>query len=206
MGKCYSMVDRGQRKKNDAYSTPYSITQQFLDAEYIPIYYRILEPCCGDGAILDVLNKNGYRNVHGYDIQGYRGEQGCDFLLEPDRYDYVLSNPPYSLAFEFIQKAKRITDHEFAFLLPLGYLHGKRRFDEIWQDKEYPLDHIWVFTRYPMLGDKLREDGKYRTGMQIYAFYVWEKGSRKEYPEIRWIDNDKYVLRRKDDCTASSGD
>ena len=31
------------------------------------------------------------------------------------------------------------------------------------------------FTRYPMLGEKLREDGKYTTGMMVYVV-VWEKG------------------------------
>ena len=53
------------------------------------------------------------------------------------------------------------------------------------------------FCRYPMLGEKLREDGKYNTGMMVYAWYVWDKEYSGE-PVIRWIDNDGDVLRKED--------
>jgi hypothetical protein len=48
-----------------------------------------------------------------------------------------------------------------------------------------------------MLGEKLREDGKYNTGMMVYAWYIFEK----EYdgnPIIDWIDNNNDVLSKKD--------
>ena len=48
-----------------------------------------------------------------------------------------------------------------------------------------------------MLGDELREDGKYRTGMMVYAWYVWENGY-SELPMIDWIDNNDDVLSKKD--------
>ena len=54
-----------------------------------------------------------------------------------------------------------------------------------------------MFTRYPMLGDELREDGKYRTGMMVYAWYVWENGYGG-LPMIDWIDNNDDVLSKKD--------
>ena len=49
------------------------------------------------------------------------------------------------------------------------------------------------------LGDKLREDGKYRTGMQVYAWYIFQNGFCDE-PIIRWIDNSEDVLRTKKEC------
>ena len=48
-----------------------------------------------------------------------------------------------------------------------------------------------------MLGDELREDGKYRTGMMVYAWYVWENGY-SGLPMIDWIDNNDDVLSKKD--------
>ena len=48
-----------------------------------------------------------------------------------------------------------------------------------------------------MLGDELREDGKYRTGMMVYAWYVWENGYGG-LPTIDWIDNNDDVLSKKD--------
>ena len=45
---------------------------------------------------------------------------------------------------------------------------------------------------------KVREDGKYKTGMRVYAWFVWINSSwcTKQKPTIQWIDNDKYVLRK----------
>jgi hypothetical protein len=188
-GKCYSQVDRGQRKKGDFYETPYSLTQTFLDCLHLSRNEFILNPAEGNGAISKVLKDNGYK-VTSYDII-----QGKDFLQEDRQYDWIIENPPFSLAYEFIQKAKQVARYGFAFLLPLSYLHGKKRYDDIWRDIKYPLSEIYVFTRYPMLGDPLRADGKFRTGMTVYAWFVWEKDYTGE-PVINWIDVNDYVLKK----------
>ena len=112
----------------------------------------LLEPSCGDGAIVQVLQEKNL-NVTGKDLS-----LGQDFLEETERYDAIITNPPFSLAYEFIKKAKTLTDY-FAFLLPLSYLHGKKRFDDIYSDGSFSLSRVYVFTRYPMLGEKLRKDG-----------------------------------------------
>jgi len=181
-GKNFSSNNLGQRKKSDFYETPYSITKQLLEVEHFN--NTILEPACGDGAISKLLKDCIY-----YDKE-------VDFLKETKHYDYIITNPPFSLALEFVLKAKEITNKKFAFLLPLSYLHGKKRFDNVYSDKEYPLARVYVFTRYPMLGDRLREDGKYRTGMMVYAWYIWEKSYKGE-PVIKWLDNNIYVLNSK---------
>lgn len=179
----------GKRRKSDFYETPYSITQQFLDVITIDREESILEPACGDGAIVRVLKDNGYSVTH-YDEE-------VDFLRETGRYDTVLTNPPFSLAQEFVIKAKGVAKKRICFLLPLSYLHGKKRFDTIYSDKSFALSEVHVFTRYPMLGDPLRDDGKYRTGMMVYAWYVWDR-SHVGDPVIRWIDNNSFVIGKGD--------
>lgn len=188
-GKNFSCNNLGQRKKSDFYETPYSITQQFLDREKLS--GSILEPASGLGAIAKILRKNNY------EITEKDLSLGDDFLKENDKFDTIITNPPFSLAFEFIQKAKEVSNY-FAFLLPLSYLHGKKRFDYIYSDHNFPLSRIYVFTRYPMLGEILREDGKYNTGMMVYAWFVWDKFSVGREPIIRWIDNNHNVLTKED--------
>jgi hypothetical protein len=125
---------------------------------------------------------------------------GSDFLaFKPDReFAYVITNPPFSIAFQFVKKAMQIASSKIAFLLPLDYLHGLERFEEhIFTNKEFPLARIWTFVRRPMLGDILRGDGKYRTGMQTYAWFIWDK-SHKGQPQIGWIDNREFVLKKGD--------
>ena len=179
----------GKRKKSDFYETPYSITRHLLNIEYFDYNSTILEPACGDGAILKVLNEKT-NNVVFYDIEK-------NFLTEENQYEYIITNPPFSIAYEFIKKAKLVATKKFAFLLPLSYLHGKKRYDDIYSDKKYPLKKIYVFTRYPMLGEPLRQDGKYNTGMMVYAWFIFENDYEGE-PAINWIDNNNDVLSKRD--------
>ena len=181
----------GKRKKSDFYETPYTLTRKFLDVEYFNKNSTICEPACGGGAITRVLKEYWEDDK----ITVYDKE--TNFLWEMGEYDYVLTNPPFSIAFEFIQRAKLVAKSKFALLLPLSYLHGKKRYDEIYSDKTYGLKKVYVFTRYPMLGENLREDGKYNTGMMVYAWFVWENGYSGQ-PMVDWIDNNEDVLSKKD--------
>ena len=181
----------GKRKKSDFYETPYTLTRKFLDVEYFNKNSTGCEPACGGGAITRELKE------HWEDDKVTAYDQETNFLWETGEYDYIITNPPFSIAFEFIQRAKLVAKSKFAFLLPLSYLHGKKRFDEIYSDRTYGLEKVYVFTRYPMLGEALREDGKYNTGMMVYAWYVWTNGY-SGLPTVDWLDNNEDVLSKKD--------
>ncbi|WWA79567.1 methyltransferase [Xanthomonas phage Kintu] len=189
MGKNFSANNLGQRKASDFYETPYSITQSLLDAEGFDRGARTLEPACGDGAITRVLAASGFSDIVGYDAE-------TDFLREESTFPQIITNPPFSLALDFILKAKSVARNKFAMLLPLSYLHGKERLDKVYSDREFPLACVHVFCRYPMLGDPLRDDGKYRTGMMVYAWFVWDKHHVGD-PNVKWIDNQPFVLSLK---------
>jgi len=189
----------GKRKASDFYETPYSITQHLLAREEFNHSGVVCEPAQGSGAIVKVLSKYWSKSsIVAYDIEK-------DFLTETQTYDYIVTNPPFSLAHEFIRKAKYVATKKFAMLLPLSYLHGKKRHDEIYMDKTYGLKTVYVFTRYPMLGEELREDGKYNTGMMVYAWYIFENGY-SESPTISWIDNNSDVLSKKDKSISLNQD
>lgn len=182
----------GNRKKSDFYETPYSITKHLLDVEPFDKDLTVCEPACGFGAIVRVIRDYWKpESIVFYDMER-------DFLKETGQYDYIITNPPFSISYEFINKAKQCARKKFAFLLPLSYLHGKKRYDNVYMDKEYGLKKVYIFTRYPMLGEKLREDGKYHTGMMVYAWYIFENGY-SESPIIDWLDNNGDVLSKMDD-------
>ena len=54
-----------------------------------------------------------------------------------------------------------------------------------------------------MLGEKLRDDGKYHTGMMVYAWYVFENMYSGK-PCISWIDNNDDVISKKDKFTGAT--
>lgn len=178
----------GKRRESDFYETPYSLTRLFLEKEAHSMPSLVLEPACGNGAIVKVLKEYGKR-VMSYDKE-------TDFLKEKQGYNYIITNPPFSIAVEFIKKAKELSER-FTFLLPLSYLHGKKRYDEVYCDHKFPLESVYIFTRYPLLGDPIREDGKHRTGMMVYAWFTFCKNGTAE-PVIRWLDNQPYVIGEKE--------
>ena len=188
---------KGTRKNSDFYETPYSITSRMLEFEHFDYKLPVLEPACGNGAITKILKKKwDLELINSYDINGGLNSPPKDFLTEESEYDYIITNPPFSLAYEFIQKCKQLTKKKFLLLLPLSYLHGKKRYDNIWTDTDFPLSHIHVFTRYPLLGEQLRDDGKYHTGMMVYAWYVWDRNHIGS-PIIKWIDNNNDILLKQ---------
>jgi len=188
--KNFSRNNTGKRNKGDFYQTPLSVTRVILERESFPI--PILEPASGEGAILQVLNEKGLKCEEGDISRGY------DFLKETRTFPSILTNPPFSKAREFILKGQEIARVRMGLLLPLDYLHGIRRFEIFNLPSTFPLVRIYVFARRPLLRDTLREDGKYETGMITYAWFIWERASRKvsQHPRIYFIDNNKDVLRR----------
>jgi len=204
-GKCFSACNRGQRHKSDFYQTPYSMTEQLLENEKFDYNKKIREPACGKGAIRKILKKFfNEENIYSSDILYHKYQ---NFLTNDciTPVDYIITNPPFRLAFEFIQKSKEIAKEKFAMLLPLSYLHGQKRYEQkIFLDESYPLTKIYIFTRYPLLEETRRKDGKYKTGMMVYAWFIWENIKYFKsvlpvgIPIIKWIDNNKYVLNSKD--------
>lgn len=190
MGKNFSCNNvTGKRREADFYETPYSLTRLFLDTKELSPNETTLEPACGGGAITRVLKEYQFGNVTATDLS-----QGTNFMDYNVPVQQIITNPPFSLAYEFIQHAKQIALDKVCFLLPLSYLHGKQRLDKVWSDRSFPLKKVYVFTRYPLIEAAIREDGKHHTGMMVHAWMVWERGY-KGNPEIAWLDNNPYVLK-----------
>jgi len=192
MGKNFSTNNVSKnRKASDFYETPYSLTSLLLDK--VTLSEPILEPACGNGAISRVLREKGYSKITEYDKE-------VDFLSVTYADEKtIITNPPYSKALGFIVQTHGLKSVQDAFfLLPLSYLHGKARHDTIYHNTPMPLFSVYVFTRYPLLGGELREDGKHKTGMMVYAWFHFKRTRENVKPSIDWLDNNSYILSKKD--------
>lgn len=88
---------------------------------YLKKEWVIWECACSKGNLSNRLKILGY-NVIATDIL-----IGQDFLTyEPENYDCIVTNPPYSLKDQFLERAYFL-GKPFAFLLPITTLEGKRR-------------------------------------------------------------------------------
>ena len=160
------------RALDDFYATPKSAIEQLLAVESFE--GRIWEPACGDGAISRVLLEYGY-DVSSSDLvdRGY-GSSGIDFLfaLNPGCWaiSNIVTNPPYTLATEFVRHALQITSGKVAMLLKIGFLEGPTR-----EDVNKHLARVWVIRRritFLKNGYELnRSQGK--GGIHTYAWFIF---------------------------------
>jgi hypothetical protein len=156
----------------DAYMTPPEAVRALLTVERLPA--SIADPCCGDGAILNVLKAAGHI-VHGADVMDYGWPWTLirDYLAEPVIMNGVgiVTNPPFRLAERFIRKA--ITDgcHYHAWLLRLNFLESVSR-RGLW--RESPPARIWVSSRRLPMMHRHGWDGPRSTSNVSYAWFVWD--------------------------------
>lgn len=65
----------------------------------------------------------------GYDVTRSHIDDGQDFFeYEPDEYDVIVSNPPFSIKDKILERLYEL-NKPFAVLLPTNSLQGKKRYE-----------------------------------------------------------------------------
>lgn len=183
--------ERG-RVEDDYYATNPQDTQAFMDlikSEYNLEGKSALEPAAGGGHISEVLKQNGMK-VTSRDLVNrgyYDSESGIDFLSdkEKENFDFVITNPPFSIAKQFIDKSLEVSDLVFIFA-KLQFLEGKAR--KKWFSS-IPLKYVYVYSYRAnpwRNGESVDENGKKWSSTMAFAWYVFDKSYVGE-PTLRWI-------------------
>jgi len=175
-----SATGRGrERNARDFYRTPRWCVEALLEHE--PIAPPFTDPCCGDGAILEVLSERGEAfgvdihapSVHAC-IEAWLDAGVADFLGDLDwegQQGSVVMNPPYRQAAEFVRAAlgQQVRGSKVAALLRLNFLGSSRkRIDLVGPGS--CLRSVLVLSRRPSF------TGDGRTDACEYAWFVWEVG------------------------------
>lgn len=186
-----------ERVENDYYATNPEAVKMLL-SKYDFFAQTILEPCVGGGHIANAINEfyKNKREITGLDLvdRGYTNTIVANFLTyETDKkYEGIITNPPYSLAKEFVEKGMDLlTDNgQMAMFLKIQFLEGAKR-KELFE--KYPPKYIYVFrNRMATWNSGLEKDpktGKKWATTMCHAWFVWEKGSTSE-PIVRWLEID----------------
>ena len=116
----------GLRSKNDFYPTPPECTialLNFLEERFlIKRSDTIWEPACGTYAMVNAMLSQGY-SVIGTDIT--LGQDYFTYKMQ-DHYDWIITNPPFCSAQEFIARSAT-KKKPFALLLKSQYWHSAKR-------------------------------------------------------------------------------
>jgi len=161
-------------RRNDLYETPECATRALLHIERLP--RRIWEPAAGRGAIVRVLRAHGHEVVAS-DLIDY-GEQTHfsrrDFLLEhkaPQGCECILTNPPFSLAEQFVAHALDLCPRVI-MLLRLAFLESERR-SRILDTGTLARVHIFR-RRLPMMHRDGWQGPKASSAM-AFAWFIWDR-------------------------------
>jgi hypothetical protein len=136
----YSGYDREGR---DFYATPDWVTEALL--QHIRFCGPIWEPCCGDGAMSNILVAHGYEVVSTDIVDRGFGASGVDFLTchtVPPGCRCIVTNPPYGdsgshteqsrsprAMLDFVRQALSLTasiQGQLALLVRLQWIAGQR--------------------------------------------------------------------------------
>jgi predicted nucleic acid-binding Zn ribbon protein len=105
-----------ERQKQNFYRTPAWVTRALL-RQPLRLPNGIWEPCCGDGAMAQVLESHGHQVVAADLVDRGYGETGRDFLMEshlPDGVTAIVTNPPYG------DDLPKLVDHALELTRPVG--------------------------------------------------------------------------------------
>lgn len=179
-----------KRVENDYYATNPKALEMLLSNFNLP-KGKTLEPCVGEGHLARVLEKYGC-DVDCIDLvdRGYPNTIIHDFLTYRSsiKYNCVVTNPPYSLAEEFIRKSMSLLKPKgiCCMFLKIQFLEGAKR--KIFYE-EYPPKYIYVFRNRMATwnnGKELDPKGKRWATTICHAWFVFEEGFHGE-PVVRWL-------------------
>lgn len=94
---------KNKKNKYGQYFTPKIVAEFMVSLLQTDKNNKVLEPSCGEGVFLEVLNKKGFRNIEGveYDTDliknsTFNVSQGNYLEIDFSRkYDAIIGNPPY---------------------------------------------------------------------------------------------------------------
>ena len=174
------------RHPDDYYATPRWCVESMLCSEAAPVGVGIIiEPSCGDGAMLDVLREWAKEpRIVGFDISRERVTEArrrghsvevADWLAATDIGDepaWIVGNPPYSLAQEFVEHSLSIAPDgsRVTFLFRLAFLSSQAR------------AHLYAgsagFRHLGVLGRRPSFTPGGGTDSSDYGWFTWEVGYR----------------------------
>ncbi len=169
-----SATNRGAtRNPQDLYRTPRNAISAIIHQISWGRVRRALEPCQGDGRIIEMCQRIApHAHWSAYEISN-----GTDYLEQHvpcHFYDLILTNPPFSLAQEFITKARG--DAKCVIMLQrLNFLGSQKRYDW-WLG--HPVNILFPLARRP---DFTGEGGD----ATDYAWFVWDPGEAV-FPAPTW--------------------
>jgi hypothetical protein len=129
--------------------------------------------------------KEYFKEVHSSDAFSYGYGDVRDFVEKPyqsNSFDWVITNPPFRLAEDFVRLALPMARKGVAILARTVFIESVGRYEGIFREAP-PTMFAQFVERVPMVRGRLDIKATTATG---YAWLVWEKGNL-DAPRLTWV-------------------
>jgi hypothetical protein len=116
------------------------------------------------------------------------------FPYEAKSHDWVITNPPFRSAEEFVLRALTVARQGVAILARTVFLESVGRYRSIFVDNP-PTVFAQFSERVPMVKGRVDAKASTATG---YAWFVWQQG-RNSPPQLAWVPPCRRALERDGD-------
>ena len=178
----------GQRHPADFYETPEWCVHSLLDA-WCPTWGgNWIEPAAGNGAIIKAvenwmdtpLRSASSREWTAVELRTEAEPELSklpisqlhigDFVswVSPHKYDVLITNPPFSLAQDYILRGLQTAKH-VALLLQLNFLGSADRAANLWP--HIPQPYLYILTPHPKFTERGNDSCE-------YAWFVWSEATK----------------------------
>lgn len=150
------------------------------------------DPCCGQGHMALVLAET-FGSVHASDVHDYGAipqrvgsyvGQGPDVIECPAHApDWIIMNPPFNQAQEFITRALGEASFGVAALVRIGFLEGGGRYRDLFA-KNPPALIAQYCDRVPMVRGRWDPEASTATS---YCWIVWDGITHPDDTRFKWI-------------------
>jgi hypothetical protein len=155
-----------------------------------------LEPACGRGHMAMALGEY-FSEVKAQDIFDYGFGSTVDFQKAKhadNTFDWVITNPPFRLAEDFVTRSLSIARVGVAMLVRTVFIESVGRYDRLF--RPFPPARVAQFTeRVPMVKGRIDKKASTATG---YAWIVWEKAAQTS-TSLVWVPPSRKSLERDGD-------
>lgn len=156
------------------------------------------EPAANRGHMVKPLQEY-FQHVEASDVHDYgAGFPVSDYLLGADPAGIVgwtITNPPFRLAEQFIQQAKKTSRHGVAMIVRSAFLESVGRYERLFSVIP-PTDILQFTERVVMHKGKLSEKGSTATA---YCWLVFRKDAINSGTKFHWIAPCRRRLERDSD-------
>jgi hypothetical protein len=159
-----------------------------------------LEPACGRGHMARALSEY-FGTVRSSDAYDYGFAPVRDFVHYPmaaASVDWVITNPPFKLGEQFIQRGLQVARIGVAMLVRTVFIESVGRYQRLFKDTPPSLFAQFV-ERVPIVRGRVDISATTATG---YAWLVWEKRNQTKSTSVVWIPPCRRQLEREDDYSG----